>query len=157
MSKGGGGSSGPQEVVQTTSNLPEYAKPYFTEMLGRTMYETTRPYESYPGQRLADFNEYERTGMQGVYDTATGGDPAEIGMASKFAQNAGNYVPGTVSSGYDAGTITPGYSAGNLFNQYSAGQRQSGYTPGTFDSGYQAGGLGMGYSPTDYQLQYRII
>tara|TARA_R110000822_G_scaffold10032_1_gene38283 strand:+ start:6881 stop:8551 length:1671 start_codon:yes stop_codon:yes gene_type:complete len=151
MSKGGGGSSGPQEVVQTTSNLPEYAKPYFTEMLGRTMYETTRPYESYPGQRLADFNEYERTGMQGVYDTATGGDPAEIGMASKFAQNAGNYVPGTVSSGYDAGTITPGYSAGNLFNQYSAGQRQSGYTPGTFDSGYQAGGLGMGYSPTDYQ------
>ena len=151
MSKGGGGSSGPQEVIQTTSNLPEYAKPYFTEMLGRTMYETTRPYESYPGQRLADFNEYERTGMQGVYDTATGGDPAEIGMASKFAQNAGNYVPGTVSSGYDAGTITPGYSAGNLFNQYSAGQRQSGYTPGTFDSGYQAGGLGMGYSPTDYQ------
>ena len=65
------------------------------------MYETTRPYESYPGQRLADFNEYERTGMQGVYDTATGGDPAEIGMASKFAQNAGNYVPGTVSSAKD--------------------------------------------------------
>ena len=46
MSKGsGGGGGGTQEVVQTTTNLLEYARPYFEEMLGRTMYETTRPYE----------------------------------------------------------------------------------------------------------------
>ena len=58
MSKGsgGGGGTGTQEVIQTTSNLPEYARPYFEEMLGRTMYETTRPYEAFPGQRLADLN-----------------------------------------------------------------------------------------------------
>ena len=60
MGKGSKAPSGPQEVVQTTSNLPEYAKPYFTEMLGRTMYETTRPYETFPGQRLQDFSDFEK-------------------------------------------------------------------------------------------------
>ena len=42
MSKGGGGSSGTQQVEQTTTNLPEYARPYFEELLGRTVYESTR-------------------------------------------------------------------------------------------------------------------
>ena len=46
---GGGGPSGPQEVTQTTSNLPEYARPYFTKALERTLYESARPYEAFPG------------------------------------------------------------------------------------------------------------
>jgi len=75
MSKGGGGSSGTQQVEQTTSNLPEYARPYFEELLGRTAYESTRPYEAYPGQRIADFTPYEQMGMQGMYDMAAQGAP----------------------------------------------------------------------------------
>ena len=87
MGKGSKAPSGPQEVVQTTSNLPEYAKPYFTEMLGRTMYETTRPYETFPGQRLQDFSDFEKAGMAGMYDMATRGDPAEIGIGSQVASD----------------------------------------------------------------------
>jgi len=34
MSKGGGSGGGTQQVEQTTSNLPEYARPYFEELLG---------------------------------------------------------------------------------------------------------------------------
>ena len=151
MGKGSKAPSGPQEVQQTTSNLPEYARPYFEEMLGRTMYETTRPYEMYPGQRLADFTGYEKAGMSGMFDMANRGDPAEIGLGSKYGQQAGEFVPGQVSSGYEAGTISSPYQAGNISNLYSAGQRQSGYQPGQFDSGYTAGGLDMGYGPTSYQ------
>ena len=89
MSKGGGGPSGPQEVVQTSTNLPEYARPYFEELLGRTAYETTRPYESFPGQRIADFTPYEQMGMQGMYDMAAAGSPAQMGMASDIAAQIG--------------------------------------------------------------------
>ena len=49
----GKGSSSPSttrsEVVQ--SNLPEYARPYYEDLLGRTTYESTRPYTPYPGPK----------------------------------------------------------------------------------------------------------
>jgi hypothetical protein len=91
MSKGGSG-GGTQQVEQTTSNLPEYARPYFEELLGRTAYESTRPYEAYPGQRIADFTPYEQMGMQGMYDMAAQGAPAQVGMASDIAAQIG-YQP----------------------------------------------------------------
>ena len=59
MSKGGGG-GGVQESVVTQTNLPEYARPYYEDMLKRTVFESTRPYEAFPGQRLADFTGAER-------------------------------------------------------------------------------------------------
>ena len=156
MSKGGGGSSGPQEVVQTTSNLPEYARPYFTEMLGRTMYETTRPYETFPGQRLADFSDFEQAGMSGMYDMARRGDPTEVGIGSQVAADiAQNYSPDAVSSGYTAGAITPGYQAGDITNRFAAGQRNVGYDPSEFNVGYTPGTMNVGYGPTDYQSQYQ--
>ena len=67
MSKGGG-SSGVQQTESTVTqtNLPEYARPFYEEMLGRTVYESTRPYEAFPGQRLAEFNPFETTAMQGI-------------------------------------------------------------------------------------------
>ena len=50
--------------------------------------------------------------MSGMYDMATRGDPAEIGIGSQVASDiAQQYSPDTVSSGYTAGTITPGYQS----------------------------------------------
>ena len=43
MSKGGGGGGGVQESTVTQTNLPEYARPYFEDMLKRSVYESTRP------------------------------------------------------------------------------------------------------------------
>ena len=149
------GPSGPQKVEQTSSNIPEFAKPFYQELMGRAMYETTRPYEAYPVARLADFDQYETSAMQGMADLAAMGDPAEIGLASRYAQKAGSFTPGQVTSGYDAGTITPGYQAGNLSNMYQAGQRDVGYTPGQFDPGYTPGTMDIGYGATDYQSGYQ--
>jgi len=64
------GSSGVQESKVTQTNIPEYARPYFEELMGRTVFESTRPYEAYPGQRLAEFTNREIAGMQGFEDMA---------------------------------------------------------------------------------------
>tara|TARA_R110000824_G_scaffold123219_1_gene280834 strand:+ start:8724 stop:10394 length:1671 start_codon:yes stop_codon:yes gene_type:complete len=149
------GPSGPQKVEQTSSNIPEFAKPFYQELMGRTMYETTRPYEAYTESRLAEFDPYETAAMEGMADMAAMGDPAEIGLASRYAQKAGSFTPGQVYSGYTAGDISPGYSAGNISNQYQAGQRGVGYQPGQFDPGYQAGTMDIGYQPTNYQSGYQ--
>jgi hypothetical protein len=138
-SSGGGGT---QQVEQTTSNLPEYARPYFEELLGRTAYESTRPYEAYPGQRIADFTPYEQMGMQGMYDMAAQGAPAQVGMASDIAAQMGYqpsnmgvqlasgfqpqqvqsyYDPGQFQTGFESGRMSPDYAARNLQSQYQAG------------------------------------
>lgn len=183
MSKGGGG-GGVQESVVTQTNLPEYAEPFFQELLGRTVYESTRPYEAFPGQRIAEFDPFEQYGMQGMAEMAAAGSPQQITDASNIAANvgfqdvgmgmdiAGGFRPQMQYSGYRAGDIDAGYDAGFLGQGYDAGQRGVGYQAGTFDpgyqarerqsgfdmgpleSGYQAGTFDPGYQARDIQSQY---
>ena len=167
MGKGSKAPSGPQEVVQTTSNLPEYARPYFEEMLGRTVAETTRPYELFPGQRLADFTEFEQLGQQGMLDLAAAGTPLQNMAASEIASQvgfqpvgtgldiAGQFQPQQLQSQYQAGTIDPNYTAGTLGQGFQAGQRGIGYQAGQFDPGYVARELGQDYTARDLQSQYQ--
>ena len=97
----GGGSSKPstQYVKTETSNLPEYAKPYYESMMqnaqGMTLGST---YQPYGGQRIADFtpaqqwamnNQMQATGPQ-EYNTASGLATA----AGLGAIGAGQYTPG---------------------------------------------------------------
>jgi hypothetical protein len=79
MGKGGGG-GGPQQVTQTTSNLPEYARPYFENLLQRGQAESYREYTPYEAERLAGFTpgqmavQQETMGMQtpGQFGVGTG-------------------------------------------------------------------------------------
>lgn len=167
MSKGGGGSSGTQQVEQTTTNLPEYARPYFEELLGRTVYESTRPYEAYPGQRIADFTPYEQMGMQGMYDMAAQGAPAQLGMASDIAaqmgyqpsnmglQLASGFQPQQVQSYYTPGKFQTGFQAGQRGSEFQMGDYGSGYQAGQFDPGYFARELGQDYTARDLESQYQ--
>ena len=156
MSKGGG-SSGTQQVEQTTTNLPEYARPFYESLLGRATYESERGYEAFPGQRIADFNDYENAGMQGMADMAMQGDPEQFNQASYIASQVGaqnpnqagsvvnQYRPNLQGSEYFAGDINSGYDAGNMGQGYQAGQRDMNFMPSQFDSGYQAGNIGQDY------------
>ena len=58
MGKGGGGGGSPQPTQQTVTqtNLPEYARPYFENLLQRGQAESYREYTPYQGQRIADFS-----------------------------------------------------------------------------------------------------
>ena len=86
----GKSSSAPQqtEVKQTTTNLPEYAQPYFTRLLGRTEYESLNPYRTYTGQRLAERSPLAE--QVAARQTALGlaGAPREMGEASQLARTS---------------------------------------------------------------------
>ena len=91
MGKGrSSGSSAPQqtEVTQTTTNLPEYAQPYFTRLLGRTEYESLNPYRTYTGQRLAERSPLAE--QVSARQTALGlaGAPREAAEASQLARTS---------------------------------------------------------------------
>jgi hypothetical protein len=79
MGKGGGGSAPTQQNV-TQTNLPEYAKPYFENIMQRAQAESYRPYTPYEAERIAGFTpaqeqiQQEALGMQtpGEFGAATG-------------------------------------------------------------------------------------
>lgn len=134
---GGGGGSGTQTVETTTTNLPEYAQPYYEHLLQRGVYESARPYEAFPGQRLAQFSPYESQAMQGI---ASLGTPGQIGQATQLATSVGNQPIGggqAIAGMFNPQAISPTYTASNF---------QAGYTPGTFAPGYTAGQLGPGFT-----------
>ena len=156
--KSSGRPSGPQEVTQTSTNLPEYAEPYFRRALERTAYETMRPYEAFPGQRIADFTPEERMSMQGMTEMAAAGTPYQMRQASDIASRVGyqpvgqglsmarEFQPQDVISQYSGPDIDPGYQAGDISQGYQAGQRTAGYT-GRPGEQYHAMGMPGGVSP----------
>lgn len=66
MGKGGGGSPAPTSSTVTNSNLPEYARPYFENLMGRAEGVSNEGYVAYPGQRVAGFSQDTATGWQGA-------------------------------------------------------------------------------------------
>jgi hypothetical protein len=166
MSKGGGG-GGVQESVVTQTNLPEYARPYYEDMLKRTVFESTRPYEAFPGQRLADFTPAERAGMQGFQEMAATGAPQQMKTATDIATQVGyqdigsgmdiarSFSPEMQRSEYEASRIGSSYQAGDLGQGFQAGQRGVDYQAGRFDPGYEAGDLGQDYRARNLRSQYR--
>ena len=86
----GKSSSAPQqtEVKQTTTNLPEYAAPYFTRLLGRTEYESLNPYRTYTGQRLAERSPIAEQVQARQTALGLAGAPREMAEASQFARQS---------------------------------------------------------------------
>lgn len=157
MSKGGSSRpSGPQEVTQISSNLPEYAEPYFRKAMARTVYESARPYQTYTGSRMADFTPEERMSMQGMTEMAAAGTPWQMRQASDIASRTGyqpvgqglsmarEFQPQPITSQYAGPQIDPGYRAGDIGQDYRAGQRESGYTG---EPGFGIQQFGPGFSP----------
>jgi hypothetical protein len=76
-----GGKPGPTQSTTYTSNLPEYARPYFERMMGRAEEESNQPYVSYGGERLAGFAPDTQAGFGITRDVAQRGLP-ELGAAT---------------------------------------------------------------------------
>ena len=100
----GGGSGGGQPTQSTTntSNLPEYARPYFERMMGRAEEESNQPYAAYGGQRTAGFTPDTQTGFGLTRDVAARGTP-EIDRATGMAGAAG--ATGLGAAGYQSNAI----------------------------------------------------
>lgn len=102
MGGGSGGGGGPTTSTQYTSNLPEYARPYFERMMGRAEAESNQPYVGYQGDRLAGFGADQRAGFDITRGTAARGTP-EVEAGTGLAGAAG--MRGLAASGYQSSPI----------------------------------------------------
>ena len=82
--KGGGGSS--EQTVTTQNPISAAAQPYIENMLGRAQDLSYQPYQTYPGQRTADFTGLQNQSFQGVQGL---GVQPQIGQASGLAGVSG--------------------------------------------------------------------
>jgi hypothetical protein len=131
MSGGGGGGSTTSTGTTYSTNLPEYAKPFYEELLkqsGKQIYQTdasgqvtgVKPYVGYTGERLAPFNpeqekvQTEVAGMTtpGEFATAQStlgtvgaqaGTAATRGLSGAYGYTPDTFTPATISTGeFDA-------------------------------------------------------
>ena len=98
MSSGSGSQPQQQNVTTTTSNLPEYARPYFENLMGRAESQLSTQYTPYGGQRIAGFTPAQQQVQQNVLGLQT---PNQFAVGSGLAEMAGrqslqaaNYTPG---------------------------------------------------------------
>lgn len=102
----GGGDSSPSTQTVENTNIPDYARPYVEDVLGRTQALTTQnPYQQYQGQRVAG-----ATGLQSdSYNTAAGMQVApQIGQASQTGNNVAGQGAGLISQAQRLGQYSPG-------------------------------------------------
>lgn len=118
---GGGGSGGPTQTTSTVtnSNLPEYARPYYEDLMNRTGGVAQRPYESYTGPRIQGFNNDQSTAFSMTRDIAGQGTP-DLDTARGVTGTATSAALGT--TGYQSSNInTPmwdGSQASNYMDPY---------------------------------------
>ena len=116
-SSGGGQSQQPVQSTVTQSNLPEYARPYFEDLMSRGQTESQRPYEPYGGARLQTFAPREQAAFGMVEDLAQQGTPQALQLAGQTAGNVAGYQPG----------FTPSQFQGGIFDNQAASQYMSPY------------------------------
>ena len=148
----GGGNPASSEV---TTDLPDWAKPYYERALGRVEASSLTPYQQYSGDRLANAADYGNiTKAQGIVSNL--GGVQGLGAAQDYSQYAmdqskalGNYTPTQATAaqfspyaGYQAGSAAPysGFQAGaaNPYNQFQQSQfNEYNYDPSRQFSGQE--------------------
>jgi len=126
MCMGGGGGGGPTESTVTQTNLPEYAEPYYRDLLVRTGLESGQQYSPYGASRLQYFMPAEQTAMRRIQDLGMSGTPAELEAAGSIAAQVGGGNPyaSTMLETTRRAQEMPGY-----LSQFQQGDVYSGYQP----------------------------
>jgi len=111
------------ESVVTQTNLPEYVQPFFTNVLERTEAESLRPYQTFPGQRLAGFTPEQQESFDIATGIARAGVPSQLGTATERLEQAAAFRPGYTPSAFSPiaapGEFTPGsFVAPGVASQY---------------------------------------
>jgi len=119
--KGGGSAPTHTTSTVTQNNLPEYARPWFENLLGRTAYESTRPYTPYPGTRMAYFDPYESMAQEGTAQMGMQGAPTQIGSATDITTQIGYQPTGQgmdIARQFQPGSVADPYTVGSYMNPY---------------------------------------
>jgi len=132
LSEYGGGSGGGQTSKSVTTNLPEYAQPFYEELLkqtGKQTYTTdasgnvtgVQEYTPYTGDRVVGFTPQQQAVQQGVMGLQT---PGQFGAAN---QALGDVTTMGTSAAAQGLTGALGYNPGAV-------ESLSMQAPGTFDA-----------------------
>jgi hypothetical protein len=83
---GGGGGGGSTTATQYTSNVPEYAKGEFMDLVGKASALSNAPYQAYTGERTAQFTPLQQQafGQAGQQQTA-----GQLGLGTGLAGLSG--------------------------------------------------------------------
>ena len=116
---GTGGGGGQPEKQTTVVDIPEWAKPYAKESLGKAAALTSTPYQAYGGERIAQFTPLQKQ----AFGRAEGQQVAgQVGLGSGLAAMSG------ISSFQDPGTaqgfMSP-YMDAVVQQQMESAQRQA--------------------------------
>jgi hypothetical protein len=135
----GGGSPQPSSQTVTQTNLPEYARPYFENLLQRTQAESYRDYTPYQGQRIAGFT----PGQQQVQSEVAGMQtPGQFQPATQMTSAAGVGAAGLGMAGARLGAGAVGTGQQALGYGTQAGQ----FGGRGAAMGQQAAGAGQQYA-----------
>jgi len=121
--KGGGGGSAPQQQSSSQTTIPEYARPYVENMLGKTEALTDinqNPYQTYSGQRIAGFSPMQQKAF---------GDVGNMQPASQIGQGSG------LAAASGLGSIGTAGQMGQVGQQY-ANQATNPYAQQAYMSPY---------------------
>ena len=103
-------------VTQTSSNLPEYAEPYFTRLLDRTEVQTQLPYEAFGEERIAQPTVSGTSSEEMVSSIAN--DPS---TAASFDVASGEFLDQLARPTQFTGTnLAAQYNPATAFAQYAA-------------------------------------
>ena len=148
----GGGGKQPTSTSSTskvtTTNVPEYLRPYLTDVSSRAQAESRTPYQAYGGQRNEAFNADQQAAMGNIRGMQS---PEQFGQASNMYGAQGNLGYGAATQGLGGAGIAQGMgmgqaamgamggfgTAGQLAEQGNTAatqgmQRALNYTPQTF-------------------------
>jgi hypothetical protein len=134
-----------QNITSTTSNLPDYAKPYFENLLQRGQANSYQGYTAYPNQRIADFTPGQTYAQQQAYDLQ---QPGQFGAASGLAALAGSKA--SAPSSFSPNSYSFGSVAAPSVQDYSMAAPQNVDATGMAQASPQ-----MGTSRTDYNPNLR--
>lgn len=106
MGKGGGGAPQPTSQNVTQTNLPEYARPYFEDLMKRGQEASQVQYQPYGGERTAGFTPLQEQAFQGIQNLGpsplTGTGAGLTGLAAGQAAQASQYQPMAPQQTYQA-------------------------------------------------------
>ena len=116
---GGDSPSSPTSQSITQTSIPDYARPYVENMLGKNAALIDQPYQTYSGQRIAGFDPMQ---LQAQQAAANLGPARQLGTATQMAGLAGlnagklKYAPTTFSNQFNAPKAFADTKFGNDFN-----------------------------------------
>jgi hypothetical protein len=150
MGKKSGGSSQPQQVESRTyqSRLPEYAAPFYKNLVGRAQALSYEDYIPYTAPRVAGFSPETLGAQEGIQALATRDLPG-IAQARNIAGIASTTGPMMVGSQYGGTNVRSGFGGMPIRSQYQAGPIRSTYAAAPIRSGVR------GFGPEAYMRASR--